>query len=99
MGFPGGSDSKESACSGGDWDLILGSGRSSGEGNGYPLQYSCLKNSMDGEELGVTEQLTMTNDVEHLLMCLFAICVSYLMIIKIFHHLKNKAVYFLSSIF
>ena len=99
MGFPGGSDSKESACSGGDWDLILGSGRSYGVGNGYPLQYSCLKNSMDREELCVTEQLMMTNDVEHLLMCLFAICVPYLMIIKIFHHLKNKAVYFLSSIF
>ena len=99
MGFPGGSDSKESACSGGDWDLILGLVRSSGEGNGYPLQYSCLKNSMDMEELGVTEQLMMTNDVQHLLMCLFAICVPYLMIIKIFDHLKNKAVYFLSSIF
>ena len=47
MGFPDGSDSKESACSTGDPGLISRSGRSSGEGNGYPLQYSCLENSMD----------------------------------------------------
>ena len=47
MGFPGGSDRKESACNVGDLDLIPGSGRSPGEGNGYPLQYSCLENSLD----------------------------------------------------
>ena len=47
LGFPGGSDSKESACSTGDLGLIPGSGRSSGEGNGYPVQYSCLENSKD----------------------------------------------------
>ena len=46
-GFPGGSDSKESACSAGDPGSTLGVGRSSGEGNGSPLQYSCLENSMD----------------------------------------------------
>ena len=46
-GFPGGSDSKESACNAGDPGSILGSGRSLGKGNGYPLQYSCLENSMD----------------------------------------------------
>ena len=46
-GFPGGSDSKESACNAGDPDSIPGSGRSPGEGNGYPLQYSCLESSMD----------------------------------------------------
>ena len=39
----------ESACSGGDLGSIAGSGRSPGEGNGYPLQYSCLKNSIDRE--------------------------------------------------
>ena len=43
----GGSDGKESACSMGDPGLIPGSGRSPGEGNGNPLQYSCLENSMD----------------------------------------------------
>ena len=45
--FPSGSDGKESAYSAGDPGLILGSERSLGEGNGNPLQYSCLKNSMD----------------------------------------------------
>ena len=48
MGFPGGSDDKASACNAGDPDSIPGSGRSPGEGNGNPLQYSCLENSMDG---------------------------------------------------
>ena len=47
FGFPGGLDGKESACNAGDPGLISGSGRSSGEGNGYPLQYPCLENSMD----------------------------------------------------
>ena len=47
MGFPGGLDSKESASNVGDLDSIPGLGRSPGEGNGYPLQYSCLENSMD----------------------------------------------------
>ena len=46
-GFPGGSDSKESSCSVGDPALILGLGRSPGEGQGNPLQYSCLENPMD----------------------------------------------------
>ena len=46
-GFPGGSDGKESACNAGDPGLIPGLGRSSGEGNGYPPQYSCLENSSD----------------------------------------------------
>ena len=47
LGFPGGSDSEESTCSAGDPDLIPGSGRSPEEGNGTPLQYSYLENSMD----------------------------------------------------
>ena len=47
-GFPGGSDSKVSAYNVGDTSLTPGSGRSSGEGNGNPLQYSCLGNPMDG---------------------------------------------------
>ena len=54
MGFPGGSDGKESACNAGDLGSIPGSGISPEEGNGYPLQYSCLENSMDRGVLWAT---------------------------------------------
>ena len=66
--FPGGSDGKESTCSAEDPGLIPGSGRSPGKGNGSPLQYSCLENSMDrgawqvqsmrSQRVNMTEQLT-----------------------------------------
>ena len=46
--FPGGLDGKASAYNVGDLGSIPGSGRSPGEGNGNPLQYSCLENPMDG---------------------------------------------------
>ena len=46
-GFSGGSDGEEFACNAGDLSSIPGSERSSGEGNGYPLSYSCLENPMD----------------------------------------------------
>ena len=49
FGPASGSDSKASACNAGDTGSIAGSGRCPGEGNGNPLQYSCLENSMDGE--------------------------------------------------
>ena len=49
LDFPGGSDGKASVYNAGDLGLIPGSGRFSGEGNGNPLQYSCLENPMDGE--------------------------------------------------
>ena len=48
MGFPGGSEVKASAWNAGDPGSIPGSGRSPGEGNGNPLQYSCLQNPMEG---------------------------------------------------
>ena len=48
-GFPGGSDSKESACNAGDWSSIPALERSTGEENGNPLQYSCLENPVDRE--------------------------------------------------
>ena len=65
LGFPGVLDSKESACNAEDPGSIPGLGRSPGEGNGYPLQYSCLANSMDREawrghkESGMAEQLIL----------------------------------------
>ena len=68
LGFPGGSDGKESVCNVGDLGLIPVLGRPSGEGNGNPFQYSCLENPIDGgawratvhggcKELDKTEQL------------------------------------------
>ena len=70
MGFPGGSDGKESAYNAGDSDLIPGLGRSPGGGNGNPFQFSCLKNSVDRgtcrlqsggcKESDMTKQLTHT---------------------------------------
>ena len=48
LNFPSGSDGKASAYNAGDPGSIPGLGRSPGEGNGNPLQYSCLENSMDG---------------------------------------------------
>ena len=54
MGFPGGSVGKESACNSGEPSSIPGLGRSPGEGNGNPLQYSCLGNPMDRGALWAT---------------------------------------------
>ena len=53
-GFPGGSEGKVSTCNAGDPGLIPGLGRSPGEGNGNPLQYSCLENPTDGGAWWVT---------------------------------------------
>ena len=47
LGFPGGSEVTAPVCNAGDLGLIPGSGRFPGEGNGNPLQYSCLENTMD----------------------------------------------------
>ena len=58
MGFLGGSAGEESACNAGDLGSIPGLGRSPGEGNGYPLQYSGLKNSMDCIVHGVAKSPT-----------------------------------------
>ena len=56
LGFPGGSDGKESACNADDLGSIPGSGRSPGEENGNPLQYSCPENFMDRGACWVTVQ-------------------------------------------
>ena len=61
-GFACGSAGKESACNGGDLDLIPGLGRSPGEGKGYPLQYSGLQNSMDYIVHGVAKSRTPLSD-------------------------------------
>ena len=65
--FPGGSHCKESAYNAGDLGSIPGLGRSPGEGNGNPLQYSCLENPMDGGAWlatvhGVTKSWTQPSD-------------------------------------
>ena len=65
--FPGGSDNKESACNVGDPGSIPGSEKSPGEGNNYPLQYSCLENSRDrgnwlATDHGVAESQTRLSD-------------------------------------
>ena len=69
-GFPVGSEGKASACNPGNPGLIPGLGRSPGEGNGNPLQYSCLENSMDGEAWwatvrGVAKSQTWLSDFTH----------------------------------
>ena len=61
-GFPCGSAGKESACNAGDLGSIPGLGRSPGEGNGYPLQYSGLENSMDCTVHGVAKSWTQLSD-------------------------------------
>ena len=61
-GFPGVSDGKESACNVGELGLIPGLGRSPREGNGNPLQYSCLENSMDTRVLGIAKSQTWLSD-------------------------------------
>ena len=66
-GFPGSSKGKESACNEGELGSIPGLGRSPGEGNGNPLQYSCLEDPMDGGAWqatvhGVTKSWTRLND-------------------------------------
>ena len=74
LGFPGGSEGRESACSAGDLGLIPRSGRSPGEDNDCPIQYFCLENSMDRgawlatvqevAELDKTEWLTLSHNFQ-----------------------------------
>ena len=62
VGFPGSSAGKESACNAGDLGSIPGLGRSPGEGEGYPLQYSGLENSMDCIVHGFAKSWTRLSD-------------------------------------
>ena len=72
MGFPGSSAGKESACNAEDPASISELGRSAGEGIGYPLQYSGLKNSMVGSPGGHTESDMMSDFHFHTLICKIA---------------------------
>ena len=85
MGFPCGSACKESACNVGDLGSIPGLGRSPAEGNGYPLQYSGLENSMDyivhggHKESDTAERLSFSftlifNDISNFEECVMAGC-------------------------
>ena len=62
IGFPRGSAGKESACNAGDLGLIPGLGRSPGEGNGCPFQYSGLENSIYCIDHGVAKSRTRLSD-------------------------------------
>ena len=64
LGFPGGSDGKESTCSAGDLGSIPGSGRSPGGRHGNPLQYSCLESPSWTEEPGVTKSQTQLSSTQ-----------------------------------
>ena len=80
-GFSGGSDSRESACNVGDLGSTPGWGRSPGEGNGYPLQYSCMKNPMDrgawrATVHGVAESET-TEATEHKCLHICTFCMNF----------------------
>ena len=72
MGFPGGSEVKASACNAGDLGSTPGSGRSTGESNGNPLEYSCLENPMDGGAFWATvhgvakSQTQLSNFTSHI---------------------------------
>ena len=105
-GFHGVSDGKESTCNVGDLGLIPGLGRSPGEGNGYPLQYSCLENphgqrSLAGygpwgwEESDATEQLSTTLHITQGLLkqcsCLFSFFEIFFFDVV---HLKPLFIYF-----
>ena len=77
VGFPGGSAGKESVCNVGDLGSVPGLGRYSREGNGYPLQYSGLENSVDCIVHGVTKSQTWLSDFHfHFLFAVFGVLVA-----------------------
>ena len=73
LGFPGGSDGKESACNTGDLGSVPGLGRSPGEGNGYPFQYSCLGNPMDRAAWqAIVHEMDMTWQLNNNKLCIYS---------------------------
>ena len=95
MGFPGGSDSKVSARTVGNLGSIPRSGRSPGEGNGNPLQYSCLENPMDwgawwATVHGLAKSRIQLNDFTFSLLCVcVCVCVCVYICINFFVYLKH----------
>ena len=92
MGFPGSSDSKESPYSAGDLGSIPGPRTSPGEGNGNPLQYSCLENPMhkgawQASVHGVTKSWTQLRDFSSLHVC---VCVCVCVCVVLLRHKKEK---------
>ena len=93
LGFPGGLDSKESACNVGDLGSIPGLGRSLGEGKGYPLQYSDLENSIDCIVHGVAKSRTRLSDFHFLSSRVYIIIwFGYIRSLKLHPALKNLQV-------
>ena len=94
MGFLGSSAGKESACNAGDPGSILGSGSSSGEGRGYPLQYSCLENPngqrslasyspWGHKELNTTEELSTAQQHMCIYIQVYMLCIyTYFIVLK-----------------
>ena len=83
LGFPGSSDGKESPCHAGNLGLIPGSGRSLGEKNDYPVQHSCLENSMDREAWwatvhGVAQSQTQLSDFTFTYICIYKLLLEFL---------------------
>ena len=94
LGFPGGSDGKAFACNSGDPGSIPRLGRPPGEGNGNPLQYSCLENSMDGGSWwavvhGVAKSRTQLSNFTHSLSmfpCMFFLDMHVVLVLLNAHH-------------
>ena len=92
--YKGGSDGRESTCNAGDPGLIPGLGRSSGEVNGYPLQYSCLENSMDrgawqATVHEVTASWTQLSDFTSYITCQISVAHFYLCFFSIIKYSIN----------
>ena len=64
LGFPGGSEVKASACNAGDLGSVPGLGRSPGEGNGNPLQYSCMENPHGQRELSGLQSMGLQGQTQ-----------------------------------